>query len=123
VSAVLTVANRPLLSDIVDFATVRFYGHLLRRPAHDSARFLLTASIAGLRGRSGFAHNLVPARMLRLASAAGLHEDDASTRTRWRNKNKARLHQLRVLARRPALPGGASDGDGTAEAGLVPCEE
>ena len=79
------------LSDVADFAATRFYGHLLRRPDGDDARFMLRALIPGMRGRQRLAVRKCSERMHELASAAGLSEEDAATRTRWRRKNKTRL--------------------------------
>jgi ribonuclease HI len=119
-------AQRPLARHANAFATVRFYGHVLRRPHYDDVRFLLDASIVGCTGLQSLGAARMPtARMRALAGAAGLDERDAATRLRWRHKNWERLRQLS----RPAHAGigdGATIGaqqrtapDGQPQGGLV----
>lgn len=92
---VLAAADRPLLSHMVDHAAVRFYGHLLRRPDGDDARFLLSAQIAGLSGRACGPQLQTVDQYRRLATEAGLQTSHAATRSRWRRANVERLAQRR----------------------------
>lgn len=90
VDDVLARAARPRLSDLCDFATLRFAGHVWRRPAGDDCLFLMGARIPGLVGLVKARRTLVD-RIGKLTREAGLSRADAATRTVWRKANKARL--------------------------------
>ena len=97
---VFAAARRPRLSDVIDHAKVRFYGHVLRRPEGDDCRFALGASIAGLKGRIGVCPRTLTESMRSLAAAAGLRPEHAVSRAKWRAANRVRLRQLQDLAAR-----------------------
>lgn len=98
-SMVLAAAERPRASDAAASAAVRFYGHVLRRPNNDDLRFVLRATVPGCVGAPSMGKSRAPAdRMRALARAAGLVDEDAATRTRWRVKNRKYLKALTVRA-------------------------
>ena len=99
---VLRKADQPRLSDVVAHAQLRFYGHVLRRPEGDDAKFLLHAVIPGLPARHGTLSTTVD-RMRHLAAEAGLDDAQADSRTGWRNKNSEKLLQRKRIAHAPRL--------------------
>jgi len=102
--AVLKAAKQPPMQAVVDDATLRFYGHILRRPAADDLRFMLDARIVALRPRPGHHSTLLPDRMRALADQAGLKPSDASTRASWRTQRKTLLEKRTAAAHEPAPP-------------------
>lgn len=89
-SKVYQAAECGKISDLIRCRKVRFYGHILRRPARSDLRFLLGAkdvvSLHGIRSRTD-RMNLVPS-LVKLSASFGLRDEDALVREVWRRKVK-----------------------------------
>jgi hypothetical protein len=104
-SAVLRAANAAPASDTIDFAAVRFAGHVLRRPEGDACKLIQKATIPGFSGRERHAARRVMMKVEETMMAAGLTVSDAASRATWRRKNRALLETKKRAAHRAAGDG------------------